>query len=238
MNLKTKTIIAHRGASALVKFENTMEAFNKAIELGAPVMEFDVRITKDNIMISYHDDSISNGKKIRDLTYEEIQVHANSKGFSIPKVEEILKISRDRIMLDIELKEAGYEKEVIKLVKKYLRYDEFVMKSFLDEVIITIKKIDANIRTGLLLGIGNTNIISLTRISELFPLFRILKTRPDFISPNYNLLKFGFISRMKLLNLPIWVWTVNDEKLMKNLFSKGINGIITDRPDVGLKLIK
>ena len=238
MNLKTKTIIAHRGASALVKFENTMEAFNKAIELGAPVMEFDVRITKDNIMISYHDDSISNGKKIRDLTYEEIQVHANSKGFSIPKVEEILKISRDKIMLDIELKEAGYEKEVIKLVKKYLRYDEFVMKSFLDEVIITIKKIDANIRTGLLLGIGNTNTISLTRISELFPLFRILKTRPDFISPNYNLLKFGFISRMKLLNLPIWVWTVNDEKLMKDLFSKGISGIITDRPDVGLKLIK
>ena len=238
MNLKTKTIIAHRGASALVKFENTMEAFNKAIELGAPVMEFDVRITKDNIMISYHDDSITSGKKIKELTYEEIQVHANSKGFSIPKVEDILRISKDRIMLDIELKESGYEKEVIKLVKKYLKYDEFVMKSFLDEVIITIKKTDANIRTGLLLGKGNTNTMSLTRISELFPLFRILKTRPDFISPNYNLLKFGFISRMKLLDLPIWVWTVNDEKLMKNLFSKGINGIITDRPDVGLKLIK
>lgn len=235
MDLREISIIAHRGASALVEHENTIEAFKKAIDIGSPAMEFDIRMTKDNIMISYHDESIEE-KSIRELTYAEVQLIANEKGFSVPKVEEILELSKDKIFLDIELKEAGYEKEAAELIKRHLDYDQYVIKSFWDVVIKKIKLIDNKIKTGLLLGLNNPKRRITTRLSELFPELRIIKAKPDFISPNYKLLKYGFIHRMKLYGLPVFVWTVNDEKLMGELLTKGIDAIITDRPDIGLQL--
>ena len=237
MDLDGKFIIAHRGASALVAHENTLEAFEKAIEIGAQAMEFDVRLTRDKVIISYHDEYIEEGLKISNLTYNEIEEKANKKGFSVPTVEEILKISKNKIILDIELKETGYEEELIQLVTSYLGYEQFFMKSFLDESIIKIKEIDPNIRTGLLLGVNKPKNLILTRISELFPHYRILKAKPDFISPNYQVLKLGFINRMKLHKLPIFVWTVNDEVLMKKLLKSDITAIITDYPDFGLKVL-
>ncbi len=238
MNYNSKFIIAHRGASALVQHENTLEAFEKAIEIGAEAMEFDVRLTKDNIMVSYHDEFIEEGYLIRNLTYGELEKIALKKGYRVPTIEEILKISKNRIVLDIELKETGYENELIKLVTSYLSYEQFFMKSFIDESIIKIKNIDSNIRTGMLLGIGRPKHLIATRISELFPHFRIINAKPDFISPNYNLIKFGFLARMKAHNLPVFVWTVNDEVLMKKLFQKDVNAIITDYPNIGLKVLR
>jgi glycerophosphoryl diester phosphodiesterase len=230
-------IIAHRGASKLVKFENTLEAFQKAIDIGADMMEFDIRRTKDNMYISYHDEKIG-GVKLSTLTYEEILKISMKKGFKVPLVEEILKMSAKKICLDIELKEEGYEEEIIKLVTKYLGYDEFVIKSFNDSSVKIIKEIDSNITTGLLLGIGKCKNIVRTRISELFPEFRIIKSKVDFVSPNYRLLKCFFQLRMQILNKDIYIWTVNDRERMKKLMNKKVQAIITDRPDIALKLIK
>ena len=52
-------IIAHRGASGLVKFENTLASFAKAIELGVSMVEFDIRKTQDNLFVAFHDQSIA-----------------------------------------------------------------------------------------------------------------------------------------------------------------------------------
>lgn len=237
MDLNKRTVIAHRGASALVEHENTLEAFEKAIELKVPIMEFDVRITKDKVLVSYHDETI--GKyKIRDMTYNELINYSLSKGFIVPRLSEILNISKGKIVLDIELKESGYEEDVIKEINKTIDHDGFIIKSFIDETIIKIKKIDPKIKTGLLLGVDVPKHGVVTRLFEIFPLGRIIKTKPDFIAPHYELLRWGFIYRMRLLKLPIFVWTVNDENKMKNLFNKGITGIITDRPDIALRYIK
>ena len=237
MDLFKKSIIAHRGASALVKHDNTMEAFHKAIEIGSPIMEFDIRKTKDNVLISYHDKNINN-IDIKDLTCKELQELAEKKGFSVPTLEDILSISKNKIILDIELKETGYENQIITTVKKYLDYDEYFMKSFKDESIIAIKKIDSNVKTGLLLGRSPKNCTIFDILSDVFPHRRILKAKPDFIAPHYRVIKIGFIHRMKLHKLPVYVWTVNEDKKMAQLFKKGITSIITDRPDIALKYLK
>ena len=235
--LATKVlIIAHRGAAGLVKFDNTLESFEKAIALGVPFTEFDVRKTKDNLFVCYHDDSID-GQKLADINYEEILEISRKKTFDIPLLEDVVKICKGKIKLDIELKEVGYEEEVVSLVKKYLDYPEYVIKSFNDISIKSIKKLDENIITGLLLGEDPPQNL-MTRLSEVFPEYRLFKTKANFVSPNYKLLKLGFYWRMKLIKKNIYVWTVNDEELMMKVVKKGVFALITDRPDVALNLFK
>ncbi|NEO52774.1 MAG: glycerophosphodiester phosphodiesterase [Okeania sp. SIO3B5] len=228
-------IIAHRGASGLVEFENTLASFEKAIELGVPMVEFDVRKTQDNLFITFHDESID-GMNISDLSYQQLLDISRQKGFDVPLVEDVLKLCRGKIKLDIELKEVGYELEIVNLVKKYLDYQDYVIKSFLDAAIITVKQIDNRITTGLLLGLSKPKNLIATRLSEIFPEFRLFTTKADFVSPNYQLIKFGFVWRMKLINQNIYVWTINDEKLMVKIVKQGAFALITDRPDLALKL--
>ncbi|NEP79926.1 MAG: glycerophosphodiester phosphodiesterase [Okeania sp. SIO3C4] len=228
-------IIAHRGASGLVEFENTLASFEKAIELGVPMVEFDVRKTQDNLFVTFHDESI-NGINISDLSYQQLLDISRQKGFDVPLVEDVLKLCQGKIKLDIELKEVGYELEIVNLVKKYLDYQDYVIKSFLDAAIIAVKKADSRIKTGLLLGVSKPKNLIVTRLSEVFPEFRLFTTQADFVSPNYQLIKFGFLWRMKLVNKNIYVWTINDEKLMVETVKQGVFALITDRPDLALKL--
>ncbi|NEQ76080.1 MAG: glycerophosphodiester phosphodiesterase [Okeania sp. SIO2C9] len=228
-------IIAHRGASGLVEFENTLASFEKAIELGVPMVEFDVRKTQDNLFVTFHDESID-GMKISDLNYQKLLDISRQKGFDVPLIEDVLKLCRGKIKLDIELKEVGYELEIVNLVKKYLDYQDYVIKSFLDAAIIAVKKADNRITTGLLLGVGKPQKLIATRLSEIFPEFRLFTTKADFVSPNYQLIKFGFVWRMKLINQKIYVWTINDENLMVKIVKQGVFALITDRPDLALKL--
>lgn len=115
MNRETM-VIAHRGASALAPHENTLEAFQIAIDLKADMAEFDVRKTSDNILIVFHDGTID-GRKIGDMTYNRINDIASKEGYRVPTLDEVLELCSGKICLDIELKESGYERRVIDLVK-------------------------------------------------------------------------------------------------------------------------
>ncbi len=234
--MKTK-VVAHRGASGLVEFDNSIESFRKAIEIGADMVEFDVRRTKDGELIAFHDLSIEE-RKISELKYDEILEFSKKKGYKVPLVEEVIQLCEGKVGLDIELKERGYEEEVIELVREYLDYDEFLMKSFCDETVNRINEHDPDIKTGLLLGVEEpTNRIK-TRLSELFPKRRLERCRADFVSPNHKLLKFFFLKRMRKAGFEVYVWTVNDIQMIRKLFEKSVTGIITDRPDLALKYKK
>ncbi len=229
-------IIAHRGASGLVEFENTLESFEKAIALGVPLVEFDVRKTKDNFFVCHHDDSLY-GVQLADYSYHKILEMSKSNGFDIPLLEDVIILCKGRIKLDIELKETGYELAVLNLVKNYLNYPDYVMKSFNDSSIKAIKRADKNVTTGLLLGRDRPKNLIFTRLSELFPEYRLLRTKADFVSPHYRLLTLGFSWRMKCMKKDIYVWTVNDAKLMMQVAKQGIFALITDRPDLALTLL-
>jgi glycerophosphoryl diester phosphodiesterase len=235
MELRQGAIIAHRGASALVEFENTLEAFEKAIEIGADAMEFDVRRTADGVLVSFHDEAVE-GRKIAELDLDELQAIAGRRGFSVPCVEEIFRLAKGRILLDIELKEAGYEREVLGLALKHLAVTDFVMKSFIDATIMEVKRLDPRVRTGLLLGVERPREGFLRRVVELFPGFRLWRCGADFVAPHYLLLRLGFLARMRRRGIPIFVWTVNDPKMMEDLIARGVHAIITDRPDIGLTI--
>lgn len=233
MNKNQTVIIAHRGASALAEQENTIEAFQIAIDLGCEYAEFDIRRTKDRQLVAFHNNDL-NGTLLRDLTYQEICEITRKEGYKVPLLREVLALCSKRIKLDIELKETGYEKEVINLVKKYYDYPDYMMKSFIDRCVFRIKEIDPNIKAGLLIGFHKHSIRR--RINEYFPMRRLKACKADFISPNHLFVTREFVHRMHRHKKNIYVWTVNEQDNMKKLLHKKVDGIITDRPDIALEI--
>lgn len=231
-----QTITAHRGASGY-QHENTIAAFQTAIDMKANAIEFDVRRSKDAIYYIHHDEHINN-QNCENLTYKEIWTLAKEKGYIIPTLEETLLFCRNRIHMDIELKEEGYEIDLIAFILKHIDKNQFFIRTFFDASIRIIKDRYPEITAGLLLGTGEPKHGFFTRLTELFPFFRIRRTKADFVSPHYRLLKLFFVKRMHLLHKKVYVWTVNDETAMKQiLLGKNADGIVTDFPDIGLKIL-
>ena len=224
-------IIAHRGASKLAGTDNTIESFSLAISLGADFVEMDVRQTKDKKLIVFHDDIIDD-TPIKFLTFDELNNKTHEKGYSVPLFEDVLKLCQGKIKLDIELKETGYEFKVLSLIKKYFSYESFMIKSFLDTAVKKIELLDKKVNTGLLLGYKKADIKR--RINEFLPKRRLAMLDADFVSPHYKLVTWDYMLRMRLLKKKVYVWTVNDEKIIKQLLKKKVDGIITDSPDVAI----
>jgi len=233
--MKKKIIIAHRGASAFAR-ENTIESFQKAIEMGADMIEFDVRRTKDHVLVAHHDE-LMEGKPIKDLAYEEIRKMARDQRFPLATLEEVLQCTKEKIKLDVELKEEGYEKQCVELLLKYFNKDQFIITSFHDSCVKRIKEDYPDLKVGLILGISRPKFPTFTLLSELFPMRRCKKAGADFLVPNWELLKFGFLERMKRENIPVFIWTVNDEEMIRKfLRDERVDGIITDQPDLAISL--
>jgi glycerophosphoryl diester phosphodiesterase len=128
---KVTHIIAHRGSCA-DRPENTLASYRRAIEAGATIMEMDVRLTKDNVLISLHDADVkrtTDGKGLaRDLTFDALRkLDAGSwfdpkyKDERIPSMREILELARGRIdvLLDLQEKGEDYATRVADEVKKH-----------------------------------------------------------------------------------------------------------------------
>jgi glycerophosphoryl diester phosphodiesterase len=200
------------------------------------MIEFDVRRTRDNVFIAYHDGLIE-GKLIKELTYEEISQIAGNQGFNIPTVEEVFKSTRGKIKLDVELKEEDYEKEIVELLSKFFSRDQLVITSFNESSLKIIKDNYPDIKVGLLLGKFGTPLW--TRISEFFPMRRCKKAKADFLVAHWKLLRFGFFERARRSHKPVFVWTVNDEEMIwKLLNDRRVYAIITDKPDLAVLLRK
>lgn len=232
--MKKKLIIAHRGFHKFAE-ENTIAAYQKAIEIGVDGIEFDVRITKDGILISHHDEIIDD-KYISNLTYERINQIAADKGFHVPTVEEVLKLAKGKVKLFVELKEEGYENEIINLLLKYLNLDEFIVISFNVRSLKLIKSSYTDVKTGLLLRTKKAKLLGfIIKLLGFLPSSILFGVNPDILLPHVdgyslNLLKFAQREQKNIV-----LWTVNDEIMMKRFIKDDIvQGIITDIPDIAI----
>ena len=108
MQKRETLVVAHRGAKGLVQFENSIQSFDKAIEVGSEIIETDIRKTNDDIIVVNHDPSIK-GLVIKDHTYDELNQVCEEIGFHLLTLDEMLSKYHDKITFDIELKEVGYD---------------------------------------------------------------------------------------------------------------------------------
>lgn len=227
-----KLIIAHRGASACTR-ENTLDAFKKAINFGADMIEFDVRRTRDNILIAYHDEHI-HGEMVKELTYEAAGEVAGRRGFNIPTVEDVLENTRGKIKLLVELKEEGYEKEVVEVLLRNFKDGDLIIASFNAPSLRVIKDNYPNLKVGLILAEDVSGDV-MQRVFK--PPQAKGRIEADYLILHWKLLGSGFFEKTEINNKPVFVWTVNDERLLLELLNDGrIDGIITDRPDLAVSL--
>ena len=125
-------VVAHRGASAGA-VDNSLDAFEQAIALGADMIEFDVRRTRDDQLIAFHDAAVG-GRAVEALTRTEI---GEATGHLPPLLDEVLALTRGRIGLDVELKEDGYVARVLAALDGI---EDVVVTSFLDDVVAEAKR--------------------------------------------------------------------------------------------------
>ncbi len=140
-------VVAHRGASSEAP-ENTLAAFERAIEVGADMIEFDVRRARDGKLVISHD-------PIGHLSSE------------FPTLEETLQLTQGRIQLDVELKEPGCERDAIGLLLRYFPLHDFCITSFLAPVLRETRTIHAGIRTGLIFADWNDTVRSACLSAEV-----------------------------------------------------------------------
>lgn len=243
-------IIAHRGASELAP-ENTLAAFQKAIEDGAEGIEFDVRLTKDGIPIVFHDEDLLRiaGKEfpVEHLYTEELQKIDVGSWFNLENSEKAQSIfSNERIstleqtldflkdykgIIYIELKSEASEikhlsKAVCKLIKNSNLLSQIIVKSFNLDAIPIIQKHCPNVKTAALFALKI--MILLRKEKRLINIAKELNV--DFLSLHFSLATGNLMKKAEQQNLKAAIWTVDNPRWVKRSLKLGIEHIITNNP--------
>ncbi|MGQ4832407.1 MAG: glycerophosphodiester phosphodiesterase [Candidatus Asgardarchaeia archaeon] len=220
--------IAHRGAFVEAP-ENTLKSFKLAMEMGADMIELDVRLTKDRKVVVIHDDTIdrtSNGSgAVRDYTLDELKQFDFGEGEKIPTLEEVFELIKGNVLVNVEIKEMDMAKEVVEIIEKYNMADKVLISSFLHPVLLDVKRLNPTIKTGILFTCRPVSVTNLAR-----------DARAEFVHPFYDTLDKQLIDEAHKNGLEVNVWTVDDEELMQKFIDWGVDGIITDVPDVFLDI--
>lgn len=225
--------IAHRGASAYVA-ENTVAAIEKAIDCGADMVEFDLRQTKDGVIVLFHDPAITLPSRktvpVSKVTFSELSEFGKAEGFVPATFEEVLHGFGGRIAFDIEIKVGGFEKEVVKLLRSNPPVYEPVISSFKPEILWRIKRLESSVKVGIIIGSGK--IKSLSFIARPFVERILARTSYDTVHLHRSLASHSVLESLLDSGFPVYVWTVNDPVEIREFVEQGVTGIISDVPDV------
>jgi len=220
-------IIGHRGASAFEP-ENTLDAFRKALVMGADGFECDVRLSKDKKLVVIHDESVkrvSGGKderKISELTPCQL------KKYNIPLLQEVMDLKKKypKKLMIIEIKEPGTEKMIADMIKKNGLMKEVLVVSFFSSSINKIRQlfIPDKIKTGLIFS---------KMIPKPFPI--ALGIKASYIVPGHFLIDEEMVGAAHRHGMKILAWTVDDRKIAKRLEKLGVDAIASNnllRPEM------
>ncbi|PJB70741.1 MAG: glycerophosphoryl diester phosphodiesterase [Alphaproteobacteria bacterium CG_4_9_14_3_um_filter_47_13] len=238
MTLKLPRIIGHRGAMGYAP-ENTIESVQTAAEMGVQWVELDVKLTKDDIPIIFHDETLertTNGSGLVAQTlYEDIaNLEAGSwfgdsfAGIKIPTLEEMCEalIHLD-LGLNLEIKPCpGREKETAEVALDHLsriwdNHDNLLISSFSHVSLETAMEMAADWRRGLLIDEWPENWKDLADYLQV-----------SVLNINGNECTREQVEAIIDMDYPILAYTINDPQRARILQSWGVDGVFTDVPDI------
>ncbi len=225
-------IFAHRGASKIAP-ENTLVAIQKAIEFGADYSELDVFQTKDGEIVLMHDEDLerTTGKKgkIWEYTLAELKnmevgswFSAEFNGEPIPTLQEAIALARGRIRLNIEVKISDHETDIVRKVIDIVRTENFIkdcmITSFDHDAIHMVKELAPEVFAGFIFDEDYKG--------------DVFGGNWDALCCNRKLANRVMAKKAKRKGKKLFVWTVNEPREMEKILDLGVDGIITDVPDV------
>jgi glycerophosphoryl diester phosphodiesterase len=234
---KTVAISAHRGGSEHA-VAATYGAYKDAASTGADYAEFDIRKTRDDVLVVYHDEHAGGaGPPVRDLPYEQL---CDLLGYAIPRVEDVMQLLAGKVTGHLDLKETGYEAAVINLALDTFGPGNFVATSLEDASILRIKQGFPGVTAALSLGRDLADIPRATwasvRWSELLPLRRIRACRADWVAVNHKLARLGVLRLCSRSGIGAMVWTVDADDLIDQfLEDERVDVLITNRPGYAVR---
>ena len=224
---KPFAVIGHRGARGRA-VENTLGALRYAIRVGADIAEFDVQRSADGVLVASHDPFVvtDDGRRIsiRESSYSEISRAHLPGGERVPRIEELLSEARGRIALFLEVKELGDTEALVELVVRENAVDYVAIISFYEEAIRLVKSEAPRIPGGLVYFRPPGLITQCKRIGC------------EIVLPRYPLATERAVRYAHRLGLRVVAWTVNEEKWFLELYRRGVDGIATDYPDLGVMI--
>jgi glycerophosphoryl diester phosphodiesterase len=212
----------------------TYQTYSDALSSSAEYAEFDIRKTADNVLVVYHDGHAGRGGPlVAELEHQEL---CDRLGYAVPRVDEVMALLAGRLIGHLDLKETGYEENVVSLASSILGPGNFVVTTLEDASVATIKRAFPDVRTALSLGRSLRGVPrrqwAAVRHSELFPLSRIRACGADWVAVNYRIARLGVAGACHRNGIGVMVWTVDQNALIDQfLRDQRIDVLITNRPD-------
>lgn len=255
-------ILAHRGGSHLAP-EHTMPAFEKSAQLGVDGFEIDIRLTKDEEIIVFHDATIDRTTDgfglVAEMTLEEINAFNHGYQFEdlegytpfrdkkvdVVTLRELLE-TYSTMLVNIDIKDAPdtYEGSLMpsklwRLIEELGAEDRVVVTSFYAE---QVDRFNLYAQNRVALGAGESDVRkAFTAFSSQFGHLYHPKVDVFQIPTKSGVVALDspkFIQFLNNLNIPVHYWTINDLVTMNKLIRNGAKGIITDRPDIAMVLLQ
>lgn len=232
-------IFAHRGAR-LAAPENTLSAFQAALDMHADGVELDVHCSKDGQLVVIHDfnvDATTNAHgPVSGFTAEQLG-HMNAAahfegGFaaaSVPTLAQVLDLIGDRCRINVEIKSmdmlGGDQVEpLLDVIRERNLYSQVIVSSFNPITLIKLRWLDKRVDIGLLHHLALPDYL---RAAWLSPIIR-----PQAVHPHHDLVDAEYMAWARSQGCAVNTWTVNDVDEARRLAALGVDVIMTDEPDV------
>ena len=255
-------VIAHQGASGHAP-SNTMEAFRLALDQGADILEIDVHLTKDNVVVISHDETIdrlTNGSGyIKNMTLAELRQYDfgydftpdggktfpyRGKGVTIPTLEDLFK-TWPKVPVNIEIKQTDppMEEQIWQLIQLYGMEERTLLVSFHGEAMRRWRDL-AGERVAMAPPVDHMYIFAAHYLPYLdwlyapkYDAFQVpVAQRAGPITVRFDTPRF--IGRAEKLGMVVHYWTINDQAEMRRLYELGAHGVMTDFPDRAVAALK
>lgn len=252
MKKEKLTITGHRGAAGLAP-ENTLASIQLALELGVDRIEIDVQQTKDNKIIVLHDRTLrrtttGNGF-VKKLTYDEILQFSAGYKFNkfylnekVPTLDQVIDLIGGKVELLIEIKYSymyypNIERHLINIIKNKNAKDWCKIISFNDRALFRINKLDSSIKLGKLFVGKHAHLpLSFDKGINIRPLKKYAFVDEVIVKHDYA--TRAIIDKVHDFGKELHVWTVNHEATIQKLIERGVDGIISDYPNLVMKYRK
>lgn len=241
-------ILAHRGANKVAP-QNTLPAFEKAIQFNSDGIETDVHLCKDGEIVICHNytvDATSNGKGfIDEMTFSELRrldfgsyFSKDFEGVTLPTLTELLNVVKNMTLINIEIKDPPKNNDLVKRVvdevHKFGIENNTIISCFNPECIKQVKDIDNNLKTALLYEEGELGNEIMT-----FGVAKFCKQlKANAAHPHRDLITHKDIIELHNLNIAVNPWTINTREDIIKYTSWGCDALITDVPDFCRQVLK
>jgi glycerophosphoryl diester phosphodiesterase len=216
-------IIGHRGARGLAP-ENTLAALRKGLEHHVDMLEFDLRVTKDGIVVLHHDaaltDPSGNQLDISQTNYETLKTHKPD----LPTFQDVLDEIGHSVPLYVEVKRGVSTEPIVKIVQSCLK------KGWKNEYLLLGSKNQETLRE-LHAALPTIEKIVIEPWSGVRAHRRAAEVDAKIIAMNQLWLWWGFIRGFKHSDMKLYTYTLNDPKKARRWAKWGLSGVITDYPD-------